>query len=70
MTLPKPEPGLVIRYSYLWHDEFLEGRRGRGEGQALPQPKRIKLDWRFNHLDLGVYERVSDTFIVMKRGWA
>ena len=26
MTLPKPEPGLVIRYSYLWHDEFLEGR--------------------------------------------
>lgn len=26
MTLPKPEPGLVIRYSYLWHAESLEGR--------------------------------------------
>jgi hypothetical protein len=26
VRLPKPEPGLVIRYSYLWHDEFLEGR--------------------------------------------
>lgn len=26
MTLPKPVPGLVIRYAYLWHDEFLEGR--------------------------------------------
>jgi hypothetical protein len=26
VTLPKPVPGLVIRYAYLWHDEFLEGR--------------------------------------------
>lgn len=26
MSLPKPEAGLVIRYSYLWHDEFSEGR--------------------------------------------
>jgi hypothetical protein len=26
VTLPKPTPGLVIRYSYLWHAEFLEGR--------------------------------------------
>jgi hypothetical protein len=26
VTLPKPEPGLVIRYSYLWHAESLEGR--------------------------------------------
>ncbi len=24
--LPKPVPGLVIRYAYLWHDEFAEGR--------------------------------------------
>lgn len=30
MSLPKPQPGLVIRYSYLWHGEFLEGRE---EGQ-------------------------------------
>ncbi len=26
MSLPKPEPGLVIRYSYLWHAEHREGR--------------------------------------------
>ncbi len=26
MTLPVPEPGLVIRYSYLWRAEHLQGR--------------------------------------------
>jgi hypothetical protein len=26
VSLPAPEPGLVIRYSYLWHSEFLSGR--------------------------------------------
>lgn len=26
MTFPTPEPGLVIRYSYLWRAEHLEGR--------------------------------------------
>ena len=26
MTLPKPEPGLVIRYGYLWSDEYETGR--------------------------------------------
>jgi hypothetical protein len=26
VALPKPEPGLVIRYSYLWHSEHREGR--------------------------------------------
>lgn len=25
MSLPKPVPGLVIRYSYLWYTEHLEG---------------------------------------------
>lgn len=25
MALPKPIPGLVIRYSYLWHSEFFQG---------------------------------------------
>lgn len=30
MALPKPIAGLVIRYSYLWHREYLEGRE---EGQ-------------------------------------
>ncbi len=29
MPLPQPEPGLVIRYSYLWLNEF---RAGREEG--------------------------------------
>ena len=26
MTWPRPQPGLVIRYAYLWHSEHLEGR--------------------------------------------
>jgi hypothetical protein len=26
MALPRPVPGLVVRYSYLWHREHLEGR--------------------------------------------
>jgi hypothetical protein len=26
VTWPKPEPGLVIRYAYLWHREHVEGR--------------------------------------------
>ncbi|HVY32935.1 MAG TPA: growth inhibitor PemK [Caulobacteraceae bacterium] len=30
MALPTPVPGLVIRYSYLWRREYLEGRE---EGQ-------------------------------------
>ena len=30
MALPKPVPGLVIRYSYLWRREYLDGRE---EGQ-------------------------------------
>lgn len=25
MALPKPEPGLVISYAYLWHSEFEQG---------------------------------------------
>ena len=29
MTFPKPQPGLVIRYSYLWAEEF---ERGLEEG--------------------------------------
>ena len=30
MPLPNPEPGLVVSYAYLWHDER---RAGREEGQ-------------------------------------
>ena len=31
MALPQPEPGLVIRYAYLWLDEFNEGREEGGK---------------------------------------
>jgi len=30
VALPNPIPGLVVRYSYLWHGEYREGRE---EGQ-------------------------------------
>jgi hypothetical protein len=30
VPLPEPVPGLVIRYSYLWHSEYV---RGLEEGQ-------------------------------------
>ncbi|MBI3676916.1 MAG: hypothetical protein HY243_09915 [Proteobacteria bacterium] len=26
MALPKPQPGLIIRYDYLWNDEAAKGR--------------------------------------------
>ena len=26
MAFPKPFPGLIIRYSYLWHSEFKTGQ--------------------------------------------
>jgi hypothetical protein len=30
LAIPTPEPGLVLNYAYLWHDEF---RNGREEGR-------------------------------------
>jgi hypothetical protein len=30
LAIPSPEPGLVLNYAYLWHDEF---RSGRDEGR-------------------------------------
>ena len=30
MALPDPQPGMVIRYAYLWHDEH---RKGQEEGR-------------------------------------
>jgi PemK-like, MazF-like toxin of type II toxin-antitoxin system len=30
LAIPSPEPGLVLNYAYLWHDEF---RAGREEGR-------------------------------------
>ena len=26
MALPDPHPGLVISYSYLWHEEYRQGQ--------------------------------------------
>ena len=26
MPLPVPEPGLVVRYAYLWHSDYARGR--------------------------------------------
>ena len=45
MTLPKPEPGLVIRYSYLW---VREHREGREEG-TKDRPCAIVLATRTDH---------------------
>lgn len=39
MPLPRPEPGLVISYAYLWRHEY---RRGREEG-AKSRPCAIVL---------------------------
>jgi hypothetical protein len=44
VSLPKPEPGLVIRYSYLW---LREHRQGREEG-AKDRPCAIVLAARAN----------------------
>jgi len=31
VPLPEPVPGLVIRYSYLWYNEYVEGREEGGK---------------------------------------
>jgi hypothetical protein len=31
VTLPKPQPGLVIRYSYLWADDAARGQQEGGK---------------------------------------
>jgi hypothetical protein len=46
--LPKPEPGLVIRYSYLWSREYLEGRQ---EG-VKDRPCAIILGMRDQDVDI------------------
>ncbi len=33
MGIPAPEPGLVLNYAYLWHDEH---RAGHEEGRKDP----------------------------------
>ena len=44
MALPDPQPGLVIRYSYLWHSEFLEGREDGVKDRPCAIVAAIKTD--------------------------
>ena len=50
MALPKPVVGLIIRYSYLWYREHLEGR---DEGQK-DRPCAIVAALRIDHGDTRV----------------
>ena len=51
MTLPPPEPGLVIRYSYLWRREF---HAGQDEG-AKDRPCAIVMTAAIIHGGARVY---------------
>lgn len=44
MTLPEPVCGLVIRYSYLWHGEYLEGREEGRKDRPCALVAAIKTD--------------------------
>lgn len=42
MALPRPEPGLVIRFNYLWRREQIQGR----ENARYPRPCAVVLTYR------------------------
>lgn len=42
MTIPNPEPGLVVHFNYLWSNEFDRGR----EEARYPRPCAIVLSYR------------------------
>jgi hypothetical protein len=44
VALPEPQAGLVIRYSYLWHSEFLEGREDGVKDRPCAIVAAIKQD--------------------------
>jgi hypothetical protein len=44
MALPKPVPGLVLRYSYLWRDEFLQGREEGRKDRPCAIIASIRID--------------------------
>jgi hypothetical protein len=44
VALPEPQAGLVIRYSYLWHREFLEGREDGVKDRPCAIVAAIKQD--------------------------
>jgi hypothetical protein len=35
MGIPTPEPGLVLNYAYLWHDEHRAGRGGKDRPSVI-----------------------------------
>lgn len=44
MTLPSPQPGLVIRYSYLWVDEYEQGREEGVKDRPCAVVAAIRID--------------------------
>jgi hypothetical protein len=44
MALPEPVPGLVVRYSYLWHSEFREGREDGAKDRPCAIVAAMKVD--------------------------
>jgi hypothetical protein len=44
VALPKPVPGLVIRYSYLWHGEYRQGRDEGGKDRPCAIVAAIRVD--------------------------
>jgi hypothetical protein len=36
---------------------------------GLPSPKKLKLRWAFNHLDIGLVDPVANVFFIMHKGW-
>lgn len=54
MPLPKPIPGLVIRYSYLWCSEYLEGREEGQKDRPCAIVAAIRADDHGTHTRTGV----------------
>jgi hypothetical protein len=49
-------------------DDYLYIESIYAQGKIEPPPKP-KLDWRFFHLDLAVYERVKGTAFILQQAW-
>jgi hypothetical protein len=44
VALPKPVPGLIIRYNYLWYNEYLEGREEGGKDRPCAIVAALRVD--------------------------
>lgn len=44
MEIPDPQPGQVIRYSYLWHDEHQHGREDGSKDRPVAVILAVKTD--------------------------